>query len=832
MRSASLCLPSRSSAKASRIGLSLLVALTLMLGMQVLAAVHASPAQAATTQGQAIVDAAQAQKNAGYPYCFDGGTINGPSVGINDPGATPYSDCHTTGKVGFDCTGLTLFAVYQGTGNAKLSHDGHQATSGGGQVISRQSDLLPGDVVYFDHDTSHGLGYIDHSGIYMGSGQILSAADEQYGIVSQNFAWYASGNLHFVGGVRYWSGGTPPSVGQTSGLIRVPNGDVFQVAGGAPLHLGSCKYTPNGDCSTATPVGDLSGYNPVPLDGTLLRNGDSPGGGDIFEVVGGAPLHLASCAYTEGANCSTAITIDSYPIAALDHLRPYPADGALLRNGDSPNGDIFDVAGGAPLHLASCAYTPGANCSSAVTVDSGPITGLDHLRAVPADGTLLRNGDSPTGDVFEVAGGAPLHLATCAYTPGGNCYTSVTVDGGPIAGLDHLRAVPADGTLLRNGDSPNGDVFEVAGGAPLHLGTCAYTAGANCSAAVTVDGGPIAGLDHLRAVPADGTLLRNADSPGGGAIYEIFGGAPLYLSTCAYTPSNTCDGAVTVDSSPINNHDHLRTAPADGTTITGMTSGHGWVITSGCRSASSTGGLALADSDLVTAIPTCPTTPPAAPADTTPPTATLAALPTYSLATTLSTSYGGSDAGTGIANFDARYRRAVYNGGFGSMTYPGAWQHTTAHLVSLAAVRGSTVCFSIRSRDKAGNTSGWTPERCTATALDDRGLSASSGWTRATSMAYYAGTITSARHAGLTLARTGVQTRRIAIVATTCPGCGVIGIYWNGKLMKQISLNSSSTTNRRVLAALDLGSTKSGTLTIRTLTAGPVRLDGAAFSRT
>ena len=46
---------------------------------------HLPMAQAAT-QGQAIVNAAQAMENAGYPYCFDGGTINGPSVGKSDPG--------------------------------------------------------------------------------------------------------------------------------------------------------------------------------------------------------------------------------------------------------------------------------------------------------------------------------------------------------------------------------------------------------------------------------------------------------------------------------------------------------------------------------------------------------------------------------------------------------------------------------------------------------------------------------------------------------------------------------------------------------------------------
>jgi cell wall-associated NlpC family hydrolase len=71
----------------------------------------------AATQGEQIVAAAASQ--AGLPYCFDGGTISGPSHGTGGAGCGGST-------VGFDCTGLTLYAVYQATGKV-LSHDGHQA---------------------------------------------------------------------------------------------------------------------------------------------------------------------------------------------------------------------------------------------------------------------------------------------------------------------------------------------------------------------------------------------------------------------------------------------------------------------------------------------------------------------------------------------------------------------------------------------------------------------------------------------------------------------------------------------------------------------------------
>lgn len=59
-------------------------------------------APSALADGQAIVNAAQAIENAGYPYCFDGGTINGPTVGSTDSASDgEYSNCSQIGKVGF-----------------------------------------------------------------------------------------------------------------------------------------------------------------------------------------------------------------------------------------------------------------------------------------------------------------------------------------------------------------------------------------------------------------------------------------------------------------------------------------------------------------------------------------------------------------------------------------------------------------------------------------------------------------------------------------------------------------------------------------------------------
>jgi len=65
----------------------------------------------AETQGERIVAIAASQ--AGKPYCWAGGNQNGPTQGTAEPG-TGYA-CGA-GVVGFDCTGLTIYAVFQATG--------------------------------------------------------------------------------------------------------------------------------------------------------------------------------------------------------------------------------------------------------------------------------------------------------------------------------------------------------------------------------------------------------------------------------------------------------------------------------------------------------------------------------------------------------------------------------------------------------------------------------------------------------------------------------------------------------------------------------------------
>ena len=172
--------------------------------------VHTSPAIAgsgSTTSslGQAIVNAAASE--AGRPYCFDGGGPGGPSHGDgNTDGATHCG----AGVVGFDCTGLTQYAVYRATGGAvNLSyHDSQQAEYAPGQWITSESALEPGDVVYFGSSRDD----ITHAAIYAG------VVNGQQMIWDANIAFWV-----YPDGVYERSLASENSLGFV-GAIRIPGG--------------------------------------------------------------------------------------------------------------------------------------------------------------------------------------------------------------------------------------------------------------------------------------------------------------------------------------------------------------------------------------------------------------------------------------------------------------------------------------------------------------------------------------------------------------------------------------------------------------------------------
>jgi hypothetical protein len=102
----------------------------------------------------------------GCPYQWGGGDENGPTTG------TTVGSSFGTDRVGFDCSGLVKYAVYQAThGRLDLPHLASAQYAELPHV--QQGQLRPGDVVFFDN--------LGHVGIYIGGGKIINAPETWVG---------------------------------------------------------------------------------------------------------------------------------------------------------------------------------------------------------------------------------------------------------------------------------------------------------------------------------------------------------------------------------------------------------------------------------------------------------------------------------------------------------------------------------------------------------------------------------------------------------------------------------------------------------------------------
>jgi cell wall-associated NlpC family hydrolase len=132
--------------------------------------------------GAAIV--AFAQDELGVPYVWGGGDYAGPTNGLAGGSV-----------VGFDCSGLALYAVYQASGGAvALPHYtgtqvqmGQQVFVGSGAEALASGLVQPGDLIYFDNVDPTQAGW-DHVGIYVGGGDTIDAPQTGEDVQVDNLA--------------------------------------------------------------------------------------------------------------------------------------------------------------------------------------------------------------------------------------------------------------------------------------------------------------------------------------------------------------------------------------------------------------------------------------------------------------------------------------------------------------------------------------------------------------------------------------------------------------------------------------------------------------------
>ena len=94
-----------------------------------------------------------------------------------------------------------------------------------------------------------------------------------------------------------------------------------------------------------------------------------------------------------------------------------------------------------------------------------------------------------------------------------------------------------------------------------------------------------------------------------------------------------------------------------------------------------------------------------------------------------------------------------------------------------------------------------------------------------TGSAYWLQTVTNTTESGRTLKRAGVTSRRVGIVASTCPGCGVVEVKVGTTTIGSIDLKTDTTKHQQILL-LPGFSRVTATITVRSVSSGKkIRID-------
>ena len=214
------------------------------------------------------------------------------------------------------------------------------------------------------------------------------------------------------------------------------------------------------------------------------------------------------------------------------------------------------------------------------------------------------------------------------------------------------------------------------------------------------------------------------------------------------------------------------------------------------------------------------------------PVATMSAVPVGTTAASYTFHWTGLDGSSRATAYDVRYRRAPWNGGFGSWSSPAGWTVTTSTSKVLSLAVGYEYCVEVRAYGLFSNVGDWSSAKCVMRVLDDRAMTASTGWTRGTASGYYNGTWTSSKTYGAALTRTNATVGLVGVLATTCASCGSVAVYVGNTYVGTISLVSSTTRLRQLRTVRAFAVRSKATVTLRAATSGKVvQIDGLLLYR-
>jgi murein DD-endopeptidase MepM/ murein hydrolase activator NlpD len=250
------------------------------------------------------------------------------------------------------------------------------------------------------------------------------------------------------------------------------------------------------------------------------------------------------------------------------HSRSFATDGTAcsgsggVADGDfvSYGGDVYRIAGGAPMYVSS--WTPFGGSKPTKTLTSAQFNALADN---PKDGTYIAGATS--GRVFRIAGGAPQYVSKWSNMGGEKPTIKVddfTIDrAGGTGKVSYLRAYPRNGTYLKA--LPTDGVYVVAGGAPIHVSSWANVGGSKTTVGIdkwAIDrAGGTGTAKYLRGYPATGTFLRGYLT---GAVYRVVNGGATSghaFHVKSWDPYGGPKPVVNVDQTSVDNCNHLNCSP-------------------------------------------------------------------------------------------------------------------------------------------------------------------------------------------------------------------------------------------------------------------------------
>ncbi|HEV2906548.1 MAG TPA: hypothetical protein VGZ50_04455 [Actinomycetota bacterium] len=185
---------------------------------------------------------------------------------------------------------------------------------------------------------------------------------------------------------------------------------------------------------------------------------------------------------------------------------------------------------------------------------------------------------------------------------------------------------------------------------------------------------------------------------------------------------------------------------------------------------------------------------------------------------------------SGAVNYDVRQRSAPHNADFANFV---TWVARTPGTGGVfTGEPGRTYCFSARATDAALNISDFGAEGCTAIPLNNTALRHQGPWTKKKGKGYFLETFSNSRSQGATLELRNVRARRLALVATKCPGCGSVKVFLGRKLLRTLRLGASSIKRKQVFGLAYFDEVRGGRLRVVVATSGrPVKIEGVGVSR-